>query len=205
MDANAKVDADITEANTTDVNTTSANRAHETSSGTYPVSKTCPIPHRLPLRSRTYSPSPDHISLSDSEVGFAVSLLIARFRSTVSRDSIQSRRPSVVSSAPPTPTGPMVLPLTAHRSSHPHLNSSLIRRAVALGCTYPGLILALAYTYLRYIHSSKHYARRCFVLLIGVYCQRDGGSPHSFHFLVDNSHPPGSHQLSQPGVPRQVP
>ena len=88
----------------------------------HPASQTHSIPYRLPLCSRTYSPSPDQcLRLRGGFRCFFAHSSLSIHRLSRSRTLLQSRRPSVVSSAPPTPTGPTVLPLTVHRSSHPHL------------------------------------------------------------------------------------
>ena len=51
-DANAKVDANITKANTTDVNTTSAERIHETAAVPTHVLASPPCGPNIPLRPR---------------------------------------------------------------------------------------------------------------------------------------------------------
>ena len=104
--------------------------------------------------------------------------------------STQSSWRSVVSPGPPTHR---THGAAAHGPSFfaPARHSSLVRDAVAVGCTYPrahrGILKActrFAYTCFRYRNSSQLYARRCFVRLICVHCRRNGGSPHSFPLSV---------------------
>ena len=97
----------------------------------HPASKIRSIPHRLPLRSRTYPPSPVlYLRLQGGFRFFFAHSSLSIHRLSRSHTLLQSRRPSVVSSAPRTHTGPTVLPLTAHRASRPHL----IRRSSVAQC-----------------------------------------------------------------------
>ena len=101
----------------------------------HPASKTRSIPYRLPLRSRTYSPSPDqYLRLRGGFRYFFAHSSVSIHRLSRFHTLLQSRKPSVVSSAPPTPTG-----AAAHDPSFfaPAPYSSLVRHAVAVRCTYP--------------------------------------------------------------------
>ena len=152
-------------------------------------------------------------SLSDAKVGFVASLLIARFRSTVSRDLILYSNSE----------GPPLLVLrhrpyradgaAAHGPSFfaPARHSSLVRHVVAVGGTHPrahpGILKActrLAYTCLRYslLQSStpagaSYYSFVCTAGEMVVV-------PIRSLFLVDSSHSSGSHRFSRPGVPCQA-
>ena len=169
----------------------------------HPVSKTRSIPHRLPLRSRTYSPSPDlYLRLQGGFRYFFAHSSVSIHRLSRSHTLLQSSRPSVVSSAPRTHTGLTVLPLTAHRSSRPHLiRRSSVAQLMSWDVRTPGLTLAFCVPVrVSHMHAFATGLRRNSTPAGAssysfVHCRKDG-----FHFLVDTNHSSGSHRFSQPGV-----